>query len=42
MQIYPVGVVELVDKKWLKEEFTSLQKIYKALYISIAHFTMAT
>lgn len=42
MQIYPLGTIEVIDKKWLKEEFTPLQKIYKALYISIAHFTMAT
>lgn len=37
-----MGAPEVVDKKWLREEFTPLQKIYKALYISIAHFTMAT
>jgi uncharacterized protein (DUF486 family) len=30
------------DKKWAREELSPLKKIYKALYISIAHFTMAT
>jgi hypothetical protein len=42
MQIYPITIPDALDKKWIKEELTPLQKIYKALYISIAHFTMAT
>lgn len=42
MQIFPLANPETADKKWIKEELTPLQKIYKALYISIAHFTMAT
>lgn len=42
MQIFPVETPEVLDKKWIKEELTPLHKIYKALYISIAHFTMAT
>lgn len=42
MQVYPQAVPENLDRKWLKEELTPLSKIFKALYISIAHFTMAT
>lgn len=42
MQIFPVAAPETYDRKWLREELTPLRKIYKALYISIAHFTMAT
>jgi hypothetical protein len=42
MQVYPQVVSENIDRKWLKEELTPLSKIFKALYISIAHFTMAT
>jgi hypothetical protein len=42
MQIFPVAAPELYERKWLKEELTPMSKIYKALYISIAHFTMAT
>jgi hypothetical protein len=42
MQIYPQCPEQIVDPQWLAHELTPLPKIYKALYISIAHFTMAT
>lgn len=42
MQVYPQLVPDNLDRKWIKEELNPLNKIYKALYISIAHFTMAT
>lgn len=42
MQLFPMLDSDVVDKKWIKEELNPLNKVYKALYISIAHFTMAT
>jgi hypothetical protein len=42
MQVYPQALPDAIDRKWLKEELIPLNKIFKALYISIAHFTMAT
>lgn len=42
MQIFSILAPESADKKWLKEELSPLQKIHKALYVSISHFTMAT
>ena len=42
MQIFPMAIPEGISKTWLKDELTPLNKIYKALYVSIAHFTMAT
>ena len=42
MQLFPMENAEVVDRHWIKNEITALHKIYKALYISIAHFTMAT
>lgn len=42
MQIFTMLAPETADKKWLKEELAPLQKIHKALYVSITHFTMAT
>lgn len=42
MQVYPHPLPDPPDRKWLKEELSPLNKIFKALYISIAHFTMAT
>ena len=41
MQIYPMTPDQLTPRT-LSQELTPLAKLYKALYISIAHFTMAT
>ena len=41
MQIYPIDPGQFSPKD-LREQLRPLNKLYKALYISIAHFTMAT
>lgn len=42
MQVSPVLVRKMQEKLDLSLEITMTKKIYKAIYISIAHFTMAT
>lgn len=42
MQVYPQSLPDTIDRRWLRDELTPLSKIFKALFISIAHFTMAT
>ena len=42
MQIGPVGLEKMQSKMSVAGELSYIRKIYKAIYISIAHFTMAT
>ena len=42
MQISPIDMEELVKKPKIKDEVTFIQKIFKAIYISICFFTIAT
>ena len=42
MQVGPVGLEKMQSKVSVAGELSYLRKIYKAIYISIAHFTMAT
>ena len=42
MQVSPIPVKKLQEKLNLNEELTLVKKIYKAIFMSIAHFTMAT
>lgn len=42
MQVSPVTLKKMQEKLNLSLEISYLKKIYKAIYISIAHFTIAT
>lgn len=42
MQVSPVSLKVVQERLDLKLELTLVKKIYKAIYISITHFTMAT
>ena len=42
MQINPISVEEMNKKSHLKDEITTLNKIYKVYYISICFFAIAT
>ena len=42
MQVSPLSLKKVQEKLDLQIELTLLKKIYKAIYISIAHFTIAT
>lgn len=42
MQVSPILVQKMQERFNIFDELSFLKKIYKAIYISIAHFTMAT
>lgn len=42
MQVSPISIKRLQEKLNLNEELSLVRKIYKAIFMSIAHFTMAT
>jgi hypothetical protein len=42
MQVSPISIKKMQDKLNINEELSLLKKIYKAIYVSIGHFTMAT
>jgi hypothetical protein len=42
MQVSPILVRKMQERLNINEELSLLKKIYKAIYVSIAHFTMAT
>jgi hypothetical protein len=42
MQVSPTTITKMHEKLNVFDELSLLRKIYKAIYISIAHFTMAT
>jgi hypothetical protein len=42
MQIGPIALQKVQQRLDIALELTLLNKVYKAIYISIAHFTMAT
>jgi hypothetical protein len=42
MQVSPISIKKMQERLNINEELTLLKKIYKAIYVSIGHFTMAT
>lgn len=42
MQVSPLPLKKIQERLDLQLELTLVKKIYKAIYISITHFTMAT
>jgi len=42
MQVGMTSLKQVQERISLKIELTFIRKVYKAIYISIAHFTMAT
>ena len=42
MQVGTTSLKQTQERVSLKVELTFIKKVYKAIYISIAHFTMAT
>lgn len=42
MQVSPISIKKMQERPNMNEELTLLKKIYKAIYVSIGHFTMAT
>lgn len=42
MQVGMTSLKKVQERVDLKVELTFMKKMYKAIYISIAHFTMAT